>query len=72
MGYEEELVVRRSDVAGGFAGGGATGNVFQSERVGGEPWRDVYKRQVCMLLTRKILSINNVKDNIIIFAKKII
>ena len=25
---------------------------------------------VCMLLTRKILSINNVKDNIIIFAKK--
>ena len=27
---------------------------------------------VCMLLTRKILSINNVKDNIIIFAKKII
>ena len=25
-----------------------------------------------MLLTRKILSINNVKDNIIIFAKKII
>ena len=33
MGYEEELVVRRSDVAGGFAGGGATGNVFQSEEL---------------------------------------
>ena len=30
------------------------------------------KMAVCMLLTRKILSINNVKDNIIIFAKKII
>ncbi len=27
---------------------------------------------VCMLLTRKILSINNVKDKFIIFAKKII